>query len=97
MPTNIIPSILTEKDLDLTIDEIFTDENFEKSGMEIETYESIEDFKYRREYKDGDKIIVDYLNEKELSDIRVQANFKRSRHNIVPNFIISQDYYELPK
>ena len=28
---------------------------------------------------------------------RVQAMFKRSRHNNLSVFIISQDYYELPK
>ena len=28
---------------------------------------------------------------------RVQALFKRSRHNNISVFIISQDYYELPK
>ena len=28
---------------------------------------------------------------------RVQAMFKRSRHNDLSNFIINQDYYELPK
>ena len=28
---------------------------------------------------------------------RVQARFKRSKHNNISNFIISQDYYELRK
>ena len=32
-----------------------------------------------------------------MNDPRVQARFKRSRHNKLPIFIISQDYYELPK
>ena len=31
-----------------------------------------------------------------MNDPRVQAMFKRSRHNNLFNFIISQDYYELP-
>ena len=32
-----------------------------------------------------------------MNDPRVQAMFKRSRHNNLSVFIISQDYYELPK
>ena len=32
-----------------------------------------------------------------MNDPRVQAMFKRSRHNSLSIFIISQDYYELPK
>ena len=32
-----------------------------------------------------------------MNDPRVQAMFQRSRHNILSIFIISQDYYELPK
>ena len=32
-----------------------------------------------------------------MDDPRVQAMFKRSRHNNLPIFIISQDYYDLSK
>ena len=32
-----------------------------------------------------------------MNDPRVQAMFKRSRQNNISIFIISQDYYELPK
>ena len=32
-----------------------------------------------------------------MNDRRVQAMFKRSRHNILSIFVISQDFYELPK
>ena len=32
-----------------------------------------------------------------MNDPRVQAMFKRSRHNNLSIFLISQDYYELPK
>ena len=32
-----------------------------------------------------------------MDDHRVQAMFKRSRHNNLSIFIISQDYYELSK
>ena len=34
---------------------------------------------------------------KKKNNPRVQAIFKRSRHNNLSIFIISQDYYELPK
>ena len=50
-----------------------------------------------QEYDDGGIIILDDLNEKEMNDSRVQAMFKRSGHNILSMFIISQDYLELPK
>ena len=40
---------------------------------------------------------MDESNEKEMNDPRVQALFKRSRHDHLSIFIISQDYYELPK
>ena len=42
-PINIIPKILTEEDIDSVIDEIYNDEDFEKSGTELDTYESIEE------------------------------------------------------
>ena len=32
-----------------------------------------------------------------MNDPRVQALFKRSRHNTLSFFIISHEYYELPK
>ena len=32
-----------------------------------------------------------------MNNPRVQAMFKRSRYNNLATFIISQDYYELPK
>ena len=34
---------------------------------------------------------------KKMNDPRVQAMFKRSRHNMLSIFIISQDYSEVPK
>ena len=53
--------------------------------------------KFPQEYDDRGIIILEDLNEKEMNDPRVQAMFKRSRHNNLSIFIISQDYYELPK
>ena len=32
-----------------------------------------------------------------MNDFRVPAVFKKSRHNNLSNFLISQDYYDLPK
>ena len=37
------------------------------------------------------------ISMKKKNDPRVQAMFKRSRHNKLSIFIISQDYYEIPK
>ena len=88
---------MNEEDFDIVIEEIVNNKDFEKSDKEIETYESIEKLKFHQEYDDGDVSISDDLNEKEMNDPRVQAMFKRSRHNNLSIFIISQDYYELPK
>ena len=77
--------------------EIVKNKPFRKSDCEIETYESIEELKFPQEYDDGSIFILDDLKEKEMNDPRVQAMFKRSRHNDLSIFIISQDYYELPK
>ena len=62
-----------------------------------ETYVSIEELKYPQKYKkDGIFILCD-LGGKELKDPRVQALFKRSIHENLSVFLISQDFYELPK
>ena len=90
-------NILNEEDIDKVIEDIVNKKDFEKFNTEIETYESIEALKFPQEYEVGGIINLDDLNEKEMNDPRVQAMFKRSRHNILSIFIISQDYYELPK
>ena len=97
IPIHIIPNILNEEGIDVVIEEIVINKDFEKSDTEIETYQSIEELKFPQEYDDGGIIILDDLNEKEMIDPRVQAMFKRSRNNNSSIFIISQDYYELPK
>ena len=74
--------MLKEKDIDVVIDEIFKNKDFEKSTTEIETYESTEELKFPQEYENGGFIILYDLNEKEMNDPRIQAMFKRSRHNI---------------
>ena len=97
IPIHIILNILNEEDIDIVIEEVINNKDFQKSDTEIETYESIEELKVPQEYIDGGIFILDDLNEKEMNDPRVQAMFKRSRHNNLSIFIISQDYYELPK
>ena len=97
IPIHIKQNILNEEDFDVVIDEIVNNNDFEKSDTEIETYESTEELKFPREYDDEGIIILDDLNEKKMKDPRVQAMFKRSRHNNLSTFIISQDYYELRK
>ena len=97
IPINIIPNILNEEDIDIVIEDIVDNKNFEKTNTEIETFDNIEELKFPQEKENNKIIILDDLNQKEMDDSRVQAMFKRSRHNILPIFIISQDYYELGK
>ena len=66
--------------------------DFEKSDTEMERYESEEELKFPQEYENGGFIILDDLKEKKMNDPRVQAIFKRSRHNNLSIFMISQDY-----
>ena len=64
IPTHIIPNILNEEDIDLVIEEIVNNKDFEKSDTEIETYGSIEELKFHQDYDDVGIIILDDLNEK---------------------------------
>ena len=82
---------MNEADIDIVVEELVNNKDFEKSDTEIENYELIEKLKYPQEIDDGRIIILDDLNEKEMNDPRVQAMFKRSRHNKLSIFIISQD------
>ena len=95
IPIHIIPNILYKEDIDIIIDEIIDNKHFEKSNTEIETFDKIEELKFPQEYENNSIIILDDLNQKEMDDARVQAMFKRSTHNDLSIFIISQDYYEL--
>ena len=97
IPIHISPNISDEEDIDIVIDEIVNNKDFEKPDTEIETYESIKDLKFPQEFENNSKIILDDINQKEMDDPRVQAMFKRSRHNNLSIFIISQDYYELSR
>ena len=97
IPIHIIPNILNEEDIDIVIDELVNNKDFEKSDIEIETFDNIEELKFPQEYENNSVIILDDLNEKEIINEKIQAMFKRGRHNNLSIFIISQDYYELPK
>ena len=97
IPNHIIPNILNEQDIDIVLDEIVTYKDFQTSDCEIETYEKIEELIFPQKFEVGGIIILDDLNEKKMNDPRVQAMFKRSRHNNLSIFSISQYYYELPK
>ena len=94
---HIIPNILNEEDIDKVTDELVNNKDFEKSDNEIETYESIKELTFLQEYEINGMIILDDLNQKEMDDPRVQTRFKKSTHNNLSIFIISQDYYELSK
>ena len=97
IPINIISNILNEEDIDIIIEEIVNNKDFQKSDTEIETYESIEELKFPQDYEKNSIIIFDDLNEKEINIDKIQAMFKRGRHNNLSTFIISQDYYELSR
>ena len=97
IPIHIIKKLLNEEDIDVVIEEIVNNKVFQKSDTEIETYERIEDIKFPQEYENNSIIILDDLNEKEIKNDKIQAMFKRGRHNNLSIFIIRQDYYELPK
>ena len=95
IPLHLIPNVLNEEDIDVVIEQIVNNKDFKKSNFEIETFDNIEDLKIPQEYANNIIIILDDLNQKEMDDPRVQAMFKRSRHNKLSVFIISQDHYEL--
>ena len=71
VPIHIIPNILKEEDIDIVIEEIVNNKDFEKSDTEIETYESIEELKFPQEYENNSFIILDDSNQKEMDDPRV--------------------------
>ena len=75
IPIHIIPNNLNEEDIDIVIDELVNNKDFEKTEIEIQTYESIEEFKFPHEY-DGGNFVLDVLNEKEMNDPRVKRMFK---------------------
>ena len=97
IPIHIKPNKLSEEDIDVVFDEIVNIKDFEKPDTEIETFDSIQELKYQQEFKNNSIIILYNLNEKEINNEKIQALFKRGRHNNLSIFIFSQEYYELPK
>ena len=97
IPIHIIPNILNEADIDIVLDELVNNKDFEKLDCEIETFDNIEELKFPQESENISIIILDDLNQTEMDDPRVQAMFKRPGHNILSIFIISQDYCDLSK
>ena len=69
------------------IEEVINNKDFQKSDTEIETFDNIEELRYPQQDENNSIIILDDLNEKEMDDPRVQAMFKRSRHNNLSIFI----------
>ena len=93
----MIPSVLNEESSNLVYDKIVNENDCGDSDREIETFESmIYQLKTPQVYEDGAIILVD-LNELEMGDLRFQVLFRRSRHNNLLIFLISQEYRELPK
>ena len=97
IPIHIIQNTSNEEDIDVVIEEVVNNKDFEKSNCEIETYESIEELKNPQENENTSIIILDDVNGKGINYDKIQAMFKRGCHNNLSIFIISQDYYELPK
>ena len=91
IPIHIIPDIVNEADIDIVFEDIVNNKDFEKSEIEMETYESIEELKFPQEYENNSIIILDDLNEKQITNDKIQAMFKRGRHKNLSIFIISQD------
>ena len=82
IPIYNIPNFSNEEDIDLVIEEIVNNKDFEKSDTEIETFDNIEEPKYPQEYEYKSIILLDGLKEKEVNNDKIQAMFKRGRHNI---------------
>ena len=96
---SIIPIILNEEDIDLVIDEIVNDENFEITAGEMESYDKKKELIFPQEQDSNQPIVfvLEDLKEKEIITPGVESVFKRSRHINIFILIISQNYYDLPK
>ena len=64
IPIHIIPNILNEADIDIVIDELVNNKEFEKSDCGIETFDNFEELKIPQEYENNSIIILDDLNRK---------------------------------
>ena len=66
IPIHIIPNILNEQDIDIVIKEVINNKDFQKSDIEIETYDNIEELKFPQDYENNSIIILDDFNQKEM-------------------------------
>ena len=57
IPIDKIPKILNEEDIDIVIEELINNRDFERSDTEIETFDNIEELKFPREYENNSIII----------------------------------------
>ena len=64
IPIHKIPNILNDEDIDIVIEEVINNKDFEKSDCEIETFDNIEDLKFPQDYENNSIIILDDLNQK---------------------------------
>ena len=64
IPIHIIPNILNDEDIDIVIEEIVNNKDFQKSDFEIEKFDNIEDLKFPQEYENNSIIILHDLNKK---------------------------------
>ena len=70
IPINIIPNISNEEEIDIKIEEIVNNKDFEKTVTEIETFDNIEELRFLQEYENNSIIILDDLNEKKIIMIK---------------------------
>ena len=57
--------------MDIIIEEVVNNKEFEKSDTEIETFDNIEELKFPQEYENNSIITLDDLNQKEMDDPRI--------------------------
>ena len=61
IPIHIIPNILNETDIDIVIEEIVNNTDFEKSNTELETFDNIQDLKFPQVYENNSINILNDL------------------------------------
>ena len=88
IPRNVLQNICSEEDLDSLFEEKADIVHFEKSEIEMNTKESMENFNYLPEYNSDYPYVftLHNLSEKEKNDLRIQATFKRSTCSKVSTF-----------
>ena len=97
VPIHKTTNILIEEDIDIVIEEIVNNKDFENSNTEIATFDNIEELRYPQEYEENSIIILDDLNEKEIKNDKIQAMFKRGRHNNLSIFYNQSRILRTPK